>query len=59
MLREREYDLSARNPNQDERVQLPHPSEIVASLLERQREFQSILLNLQEMLNGEDEDEVI
>ena len=34
-LKERGYDLSARNPNQDDRIILPHPSEITAQLLER------------------------
>lgn len=56
-LKARNYDLSARNPHQDDRVHLPHPAEITASLLERTREFQSILLNLHEMLtngNGEE-----
>lgn len=50
-----DYDLSARNPNQDERVQLPLPTEITASLLERTREFQGILLNVHEMLINGDE----
>jgi type I restriction enzyme M protein len=54
-LKGRNCDLSARNPHQDERVRLPKPAEITASLLERTREFQSILLNLHEMLtNGEE-----
>ena len=48
----RGYDISARNPNQDDRAKVPHPSEITASLLERTREFQSILLNLHEMLSS-------
>lgn len=55
-LRARGYDLSARNPNQDDRVTLPHPAEITARLLERQREFQSILEHVHEMVsNGEAE----
>lgn len=54
-LKARGTDLSARNPNQDDRVRLPLPAEITASLLERTREFQSILLNLHEMItNGEE-----
>lgn len=53
-LKARNYDLSPRNPNQDERVRLPSPTEITASLLERSREFQSILLNLHEMLGNGD-----
>ena len=56
-IQERGYDLSARNPNQDDRVKLPAPTEITASLIERTREFQRILLNLHEMLgNGEEEE---
>ncbi|MEM7118166.1 MAG: class I SAM-dependent DNA methyltransferase [Chloroflexota bacterium] len=55
-LKARGTDLSARNPNQDDRVRLPHPAEITASLLERTREFQSILLGLHELItNGNDE----
>jgi type I restriction enzyme M protein len=55
-LIERNYDLSARNPNQDDRVKLPHPTEITASLIERTREFQSILQNLHEILSNGEED---
>ncbi|MBN1872896.1 MAG: N-6 DNA methylase, partial [Anaerolineae bacterium] len=50
-LRARDYDLSARNPNQDARVTLPHPAEITARLLERQREFQSILEHVHQMVS--------
>ena len=53
-LKARNTDLSARNPNQDDRVRLPHPAEITASLLERTREFQSILLNLHEMITEQE-----
>lgn len=53
-LKERNTDLSARNPNQDDRVRLPHPAEITASLLERTREFQSILKSLHEMITNGD-----
>jgi len=53
-LKARNYDLSARNPNQDDRQTLPHPAELTASLLERVREMQNILENLHEMVsNGE------
>lgn len=55
-LRLRNYDLSARNPNQDGRVTLPHPAEITASLLEHSREFQSILEHVHSLVsNGEEE----
>jgi len=54
-LQARGYDLSARNPNQDDRQTLPHPAELTASLLERVREMQNILENLHEMVsNGEE-----
>lgn len=56
-LKARSADLSARNPNQDDRIRLPHPAEITASLLERTREFQSILLNLHEMVSNGDTEE--
>ena len=36
-LKARNYDLSARNPNQDEQVTLPLPSEITARLLEQDK----------------------
>lgn len=50
------YDLSARNPSQDERVSLPHPSEITARLMERTREFQNLLENIHALIsNGERE----
>jgi type I restriction enzyme M protein len=49
-------DLSARNPNQDERETLPHPIEITTRLIERTREFQSILEHVHNLVsNGEDE----
>jgi len=55
-LAARDYDLSARNPNQDDRITLPHPAEITARLLERTREFQSILEHLHSIVsNGEGE----
>ncbi|MGE4091001.1 MAG: N-6 DNA methylase [Candidatus Binatia bacterium] len=56
----RGYDLSAKNPNRSEREKLPHPAELIASLLERNRELHSILENLQMMLsngNGEKSEE--
>ncbi len=55
-LAARGYDLSARNPNQDARVELPHPAELTASLLERVRELQSILEGLHEMVSNGQED---
>ena len=55
-LQERDLDLSARNPNQDDRVTLPHPAEITARLIENTRLLQERLERLHEMLteNGVD-----
>jgi len=55
-LRERSYDLSARNPYQNERAALPRPAELTARLLERQREVQAALERLHALVsNGEEE----
>lgn len=55
-IRERDYDLSARNPNQQETERYRHPAEITASLLERLREMTSIVEGLHEMVgDGDDE----
>lgn len=54
-LKARGYDLSARNPNQDNRIDLPHPAAITARLLERTRELHSMLENLHEMVSNEAE----
>lgn len=55
-LAARGYDLSTRNPNQDDRITLPHPAEITARLMERTREFQSILEHLHSVVsNGEEQ----
>lgn len=57
-LKASDYDLSAHNPNQDERVMLPPPAELTARLLERTRELHNILENLHEMVsNGYLEDD--
>ncbi len=49
-VKERDYDLSARNPNRDETETNRHPAEITASLLEREREILSIIEELHEMV---------
>jgi type I restriction enzyme M protein len=57
-IKARGYDLTARNPNRKETEALPAPIEILASLLEREREILSILEELDMMLsnaNGEGE----
>jgi type I restriction enzyme M protein len=57
-IKTRGYDLTARNPNRKAAETLPLPMEIVASLLEREREILSIVEELNMMLsnaNGEGE----
>ncbi len=56
-IRERGYDLTARNPHRRETSDLPSPMELVANLLEREREIMSLVEELDELLsenhNGE------
>lgn len=50
------YGRLAKNPNRPESDKLPHPAELTATLLERNRELRAILENLHAMLsngNGE------
>jgi type I restriction enzyme M protein len=55
-LAARGYDLSAKNPNRSEAEKLPHPVELTATLLERNRELHAILGNLHSILgNGDTE----
>ncbi len=50
-IKERDYDLSARNPNRDESVDLPPLAELTARLMERARELQKTLANLHELVS--------
>lgn len=55
-IKVRGHDLTARNPNRQEVAVLPSPAEIVARLIEREREILSIMEELNELLgnnNGE------
>jgi len=52
----RGFDLSAKNPTRLETEKPPHPVELTATLLERNRELHAILENLHSML-GNDNDE--
>jgi type I restriction enzyme M protein len=53
-LAERGYDLSAKNPSRAAEEVLPLPSELTAMLIERSREFHSIVERLHTMVvNGE------
>lgn len=54
-LVERGYDLSAKNPNRPEGEKLPHPSELTARLLERNRQYQSILERLHKIVSDDEE----
>ncbi len=55
-LTARGFDLSAKNPTRLETERSPHPVELTATLLERNRELHAILENLHSMLgNGNDE----
>ncbi len=55
-IKERDYDLSARNPNRDESVDLPHPAELTARLLERVRDLQETLAALHDLVSDGEED---
>jgi len=52
-LRCRGCDLSAHNPNRNDSIELPHPEELTARMLESVRELHSILENLHEMISNE------
>lgn len=54
-IKAREYDLTARNPNQAETTAHRHPVEITASLLEKEREILSIIEELHEMVGDEND----
>jgi type I restriction enzyme M protein len=54
-IKERDYDLSARNPNIDESVDVPQPAELTARLLERARELQETLANLHDLVSDGEE----
>ena len=54
-VKARGYDLTARNPNRKETESLPPPMEILASLLEREREILSIVEELDELLGNNKE----
>jgi len=50
-IKARGYDLTARNPTRPDSEQLPPPMEIVARLLEKEREILSIVEELDELLS--------
>ncbi len=51
-IEKRGYDLTARNPNRPEGEELPSPVEIVAGLLEKEREILAILQDLEDILSN-------
>ena len=51
-IKERDYDLSAKNPNRVEEKELPSPVEIVAGLMEKEREILNIIEELKELLTN-------
>ena len=57
-IKERGYDLTARNPNRAEAETHRHPAEITASLLEKERQILGIIEELHEMV-GEQNDDAI
>ncbi|MCK4390705.1 MAG: hypothetical protein KAV83_10790 [Desulfobacterales bacterium] len=49
---ERNYDLTAKNPNRKEENKLRAPGKITASILEKEREILTIVETLHAMLVG-------
>lgn len=56
-IKARGYDLTARNPNRREAEELPPPMEIVAGLMEREREILAIIEELDELLSNGNREE--
>jgi len=54
-IKDRGYDLTARNPNRKQNQALSPPMEIVARLLEREREILAIIEDLDELLGNNEE----
>ncbi|MDD3493282.1 MAG: class I SAM-dependent DNA methyltransferase [Candidatus Thermoplasmatota archaeon] len=52
-IAKRGYDLTARNPSRPEGEELPAPVEIVAGLLEKEREILGIIEELDELLGNQ------
>ncbi|MEW6771869.1 MAG: class I SAM-dependent DNA methyltransferase [Bacillota bacterium] len=52
-IKQRGYDLTARNPNRPEGEELPSPVEIVAGLLEKEREILRIIEELNGLLSND------
>jgi type I restriction enzyme M protein len=50
----KEFDLSARNPNQAEDEVLPHPSKLTSRILENQKKLQGIIERIHVMVSEQD-----
>ncbi|MFH1609621.1 MAG: class I SAM-dependent DNA methyltransferase [Candidatus Bipolaricaulota bacterium] len=55
-IAKRGYDLAARNPNRPEGEELPSPVEIVAGLMEKEREILSLVEELSQLLSNNQEE---
>jgi type I restriction enzyme M protein len=55
-VKERGYDLTARNPNREEAETYRHPAEITASLLEKERQILGVIEELHEMVGEQNDD---
>ena len=51
-IKNRGYDLSARNPNRADEELLPSPVEIVAGIMEKERQILNIVEELNEILGN-------
>ncbi len=51
-IKQRGYDLTARNPNRRDELEFPSPMELVANIYEREREIISLLDELNEIISG-------
>ena len=56
-IKARGYDLTARNPNRPQDADLPSPMDLVAAVMEREREVLSIVEELDELLSNNDRQE--
>jgi type I restriction enzyme M protein len=50
-IKERDYDLSARNPHKKEEIELKPPEELVNSILEREKQIAEILKDIQKAVS--------
>lgn len=53
-IKERDYDLTAKNPSTPPPPPLPSPSELTNKLLESSKEFQIVVKNLHNMIKNKD-----